>query len=62
MANRESIIEERKDFVISELIYFGITKLADGRQLYEAKLGELERLYIQQQVKQARKVVMEQVR
>ncbi|WP_235852011.1 Fur-regulated basic protein FbpA [Niallia nealsonii] len=62
MANRESMIEERKDFVIGELICFGITKLQDGRQLYEAQLGELEQLYIQQQVKQARKVVMEQVR
>ncbi|PKG24008.1 Fur-regulated basic protein FbpA [Niallia nealsonii] len=56
------MIEERKDFVIGELICFGITKLQDGRQLYEAQLGELEQLYIQQQVKQARKVVMEQVR
>lgn len=62
MNQNEKIKEERKDFVISELIYFGMTKLADGRQLYEASLGELERLYIQEQVKQARKVVMVQVR
>lgn len=55
------IKEERKEFVISELIYFEVTKLADGRQLYEASLAELELLHIREKIKQARKVTVEQI-
>ncbi|MEI2466636.1 Fur-regulated basic protein FbpA [Niallia taxi] len=55
------IKEERKEFVISELLYFEVTKLGDGRQLYEGSLAELELLHIREKIKQARKVAVEQI-
>lgn len=38
--------EQRKRHLTELLIDVGYTKLNDGRQLYEASLVELERLYI----------------
>ncbi|WP_096201915.1 Fur-regulated basic protein FbpA [Bacillus sp. FJAT-45350] len=35
-------VESEKDRIIQELISNGHTKLADGRQLYELTLSELE--------------------
>lgn len=58
---RQLIKEERKEFVISELIFFEVTKFADGRQLYEGSLAELELLHIREKIKQARKVTVEQI-
>jgi hypothetical protein len=48
-------VETRKDFLIDQLIILGFHEHPDGRQLYELSLAELESIYINQRIKQARK-------
>lgn len=39
-------VEQRKDELKSELMRFGYFKTADGKQLYELTLTELEQIHI----------------
>ncbi|MED4461831.1 Fur-regulated basic protein FbpA [Metabacillus fastidiosus] len=39
-------VEQRKDFLINELLRYGYFDTADGRQLYEHTLTELELIHI----------------
>ncbi|WP_078410085.1 Fur-regulated basic protein FbpA [Priestia abyssalis] len=38
-------VQMRKEYLINQLIEVGYTKTADGRQLYELTLTELEVVY-----------------
>ncbi|HWO95816.1 MAG TPA: Fur-regulated basic protein FbpA [Bacillus sp. (in: firmicutes)] len=38
-------VQMRKEYLINQLIEVGYTKMADGRQLYELTLTELEAVY-----------------
>lgn len=42
----ELTIEQRKDYLKSELMKYGYFKTPDGKQLYELSLAELEELHI----------------
>jgi hypothetical protein len=48
-------VEGRKDSLIDKLIDYGYLEHPDGRQLYELSLAEMESIYINQRIKQARK-------
>jgi len=45
MIKKDSKIEEKRDFMIEDLVNHGVFK-ADGRQLYELNLYELTKKYI----------------
>ena len=44
-AKKDSKIEEKRDFMIEDLVNHGVYK-ADGKQLYELNLYELTKKYI----------------
>jgi hypothetical protein len=54
-------VEKRKDFLIRKLIQAGHNKMADGRQLYELTLSELEHIYIAVRCKKGRNLPVESV-
>ncbi|MCM3455422.1 Fur-regulated basic protein FbpA [Heyndrickxia oleronia] len=41
----ELTIEQRKDYLKSELMKYGYFKTPDGKQLYELTLTELKQIY-----------------
>jgi hypothetical protein len=47
--------DNRKDFLIDKLIDYGYHKHLDGRDLYELSLFELESIYINLRIQNARK-------
>ncbi|MBM7585819.1 hypothetical protein JOC86_002361 [Bacillus pakistanensis] len=49
------IVENRIDFLINKLIDYGYHKHPDGRDLYELSLFELESIYINLRIQNARK-------
>jgi hypothetical protein len=49
------VVENRKYFLIDKLIDYEYLEHPDGRQLYQLELLELESIYINQRIKQARK-------
>jgi hypothetical protein len=48
-------VETRKDFLIDKLIDYEYLEHPDGRQLYQLELFELESIYINLRIREARK-------
>ncbi|AXM90575.1 Fur-regulated basic protein FbpA [Anoxybacillus ayderensis G10] len=45
-AEKQKLVQERKEYLIDFLIDHEVYEAPDGRQLYELPLVELERMYI----------------
>jgi hypothetical protein len=61
MSPSREIVEKRKNQIINDLIAAGYTKHADGRQLYELSIPELEQLNIEMRIKKCRSIPVNQV-
>ncbi|NNU96193.1 MULTISPECIES: Fur-regulated basic protein FbpA [Bacillales] len=46
VAEKQKLVQERKEYLIDFLIDYEVYEGSDGRQLYELPLVELERMYI----------------
>lgn len=47
MIKKTNEIQERRDFLIDELIKYGVYEGLNNRQLYELRLSELEQMHIE---------------
>jgi hypothetical protein len=55
-AEKQKLVQERKEYLIDFLIDHEVYEAPDGRQLYELHLGELERMYIEVRCKIGREL------